>query len=68
LPTSQPEVLTSDHDIASFDCGKPALNAWLKTRALSNQRNGFTVVVVIHNEGRGVGYYGLSPTAVEPTV
>jgi len=68
LPISAPEVLTDEHDLASFDCGKPALNAWLKTRALGNQRNGFTVVVVVHDEGRVVGYYGLSPTAVEPAV
>lgn len=68
MPVSAPEVLTSDHDLASFDCGKPALNAWLKTRALANQRNGFTVVVVVHDEHRVVGYYGLSPTAVEPAL
>lgn len=65
---SAPEVLTEAHDVASFDCGKPALNTWLRTRALANQRNGFTVVVVIHVGGRVVGYYGLSPTAVEPAL
>ena len=68
MPISAPEVLTADHDLAGFDCGKPALNAWLKTRALANQRNGFTVVVVVHDEHRVGGYYGLSPTAVEPAV
>jgi GNAT superfamily N-acetyltransferase len=65
---SAPEVLTPDHDLTRFDCGKPALNAWLRTRALANQRNGFTVVVVVHDENRVVGYYGLSPTAVEPAI
>jgi GNAT superfamily N-acetyltransferase len=68
LPISPPEVLTADHDLTNFDCGKPALNAWLKIRALANQRNGFTVVAVVHDEHRIVGYYGLSPTAVEPAV
>lgn len=68
MSISAPEVLTPGHDLTSFDCGKPALNAWLKTRALANQRNGFTVVVVVHDEHRVVGYYGLSPTAVEPGV
>lgn len=63
---SHPEVLTEAHDLAAFDCGKPALNSWLKTRALANQRRGFTVVVVIHEQQRVIGYYGLSPTAVEP--
>jgi GNAT superfamily N-acetyltransferase len=69
LAISAPEVLTPDHNLTGFDCGRPALNAWLSTRALANQRNGFTVVVVVvHDERRVVGYYGLSPTAVEPTI
>ena len=68
MAISAPEVLTPDHDLAGFDGGKPALNAWLKTRALANQRNGFTVVVVVHDERRVVGYYGLSPSAVEPAL
>ena len=68
MPISAPEILTAGHDLASFDCGKPTLNAWLRTRALANQRNGFTVVVVVHDALRVVGYYGLSPTAVEPSV
>lgn len=68
MPLSAPEVLTPDLDLTNFDCGKPTLNAWLKGRALANQRNGFTVVVVVHDERRVVGYYGLSPTAVEPAI
>ena len=68
MAISAPEVLTPEHDLTSFDCGKPALNAWLKTRALANQRKGFTVVVVVHVERKVVGYYGLAPTAVEPTL
>lgn len=66
MPISPPEVLGPDQDLASFDCGKPTLNAWLRTYALANQRHGFTVVVVIRDAQRVVGYYGLSPTAVEP--
>ena len=37
-------------------------------RALSNQEKGFTVVIVIHDGGRVVGYYGLAPTAIVPSV
>jgi GNAT superfamily N-acetyltransferase len=66
LPISAPELLTEAHQLADFDCGKASLNNWLKTRALPNQRRGFTVVLVAHDEGRVVGFYGLSPTAVEP--
>jgi GNAT superfamily N-acetyltransferase len=36
----------------------------LKTRALSNQQRGFTAVMVVHEAGRVVAYYGLAPTAV----
>ncbi|WP_233560108.1 hypothetical protein [Oleomonas cavernae] len=56
-----PEPLTAAHDVAAFSCGKPALDNWLKTRALSNQQKGFTAVLVVHEQGRVVGYYGLAP-------
>ena len=59
-----PELLTSAHDVALFSCGNPALDAWLKTRALSNQEEGFAAVTVVHEAGRVVGYYGLAPTVV----
>jgi GNAT superfamily N-acetyltransferase len=61
---SAPELLAARHDVSRFSCGQPALDNWLKTRALANQEKGFTVVMVVHDEGRVVGYYGLAPTAV----
>ncbi|MGE0118914.1 MAG: GNAT family N-acetyltransferase [Dongiaceae bacterium] len=64
---SGPEPLTSAHDVSRFSCGKPALDTWLKTRALSNQEKGFTAVIVVHEDSRVVGYYGLAPTAVVPS-
>lgn len=42
------------------------MDDWLKTRALTNQDRGYTVVIVVHDGGRVVGYYGLAPTAVMP--
>lgn len=65
---SAPEPLTAAHAVSEFDCGKPTLDHWLKTRALSNQDKGFTAVLVVHESGRVVGYYGLAPTAVIPSV
>ena len=65
---SAPEPLTAAHDVSAFSCGKPSLDHWLKTRALSNQEKGFTAVLVVHEAGRVVGYYGLAPTAVVPAV
>jgi GNAT superfamily N-acetyltransferase len=63
---SKPEPLTAAHDVSAFDCGKPSLDRWLKTRALSNQEKGFTAVMVVHETNRVLGYYGLAPTAVLP--
>jgi GNAT superfamily N-acetyltransferase len=68
LALSAPEPLTAAHDVSEFTCGKPSLDHWLKTRALSNQEKGFTAVMVVHEAGRVVGYYGLAPTAVVPGV
>ncbi len=64
MPLSTPELLTARHDVTQFSCGQPALDHWLKTRALANQDKGFTVVMVVHDALRVVGYYGLAPTAV----
>lgn len=66
MALSAPEILTVAHDVSAFSCGKPALDNWIRTRALSNQEKGFTAVLVVHEAGRVVGYYGLAPTAVVP--
>lgn len=63
---SAPELLTANHDLSAFDCGKAALNDWLKTHALNNQTKGFTRVLVVHEAGRVVGFYGVAPTAIPP--
>jgi GNAT superfamily N-acetyltransferase len=67
LTISGPEPLTAAHDVSDFSCGKPSLDRWLKTRALDNQEKGFTAVLVVHEAGRVIGYYGLAPTAVLPS-
>jgi predicted N-acetyltransferase YhbS len=68
LALSAPEPLTAAHDVSEFTCGTPSLDHWLKTHALSNQEKGFTAVMVVHEAGRVVGYYGLAPTAVVPGI
>ena len=68
MPISGPEPLTAARDVAAFSCGKPSLDHWLKTRALANQEKGFTAVLVVHEAGRVIGFYGLAPTAIVPSV
>ena len=68
MALSRPEPLSATHDVSEFSCGKPVLDNWLKTRALSNQEKGFTAVIVVHERNRVVGYYGLAPTAIVPSV
>ena len=67
MTISGPEPLTAAHIVSEFSCGKPSLDRWLKVRALDNQEKGFTAVLVVHEAGRVVGYYGLAPTAVLPS-
>jgi GNAT superfamily N-acetyltransferase len=68
LAISGPELLTAAHDLAAFSCGKPSLGRWLTTRALSNQEKGFTAVLVVHEANRVIGYYGLAPTTIVPSI
>ncbi|MCT8971435.1 GNAT family N-acetyltransferase [Microbaculum marinisediminis] len=68
MSLSAPEPLTAAHDVSEFSCGKPTLDHWLRTRALSNQEKGFTAVMVVHDGGRVIGYYGLAPTSVVPSL
>lgn len=58
--------MTVAHDLSDFSCGKHSLDRWLKTRALSNQQKGFTAVMVVHDRGQVIGYYGLAPTSIIP--
>lgn len=67
MAISGPEPLTVSHEVSEFSCGKPSLDRWLKTRALSNQEKGFTAVLVVHEANRVIGYYGLAPTAILPS-
>ncbi len=66
MALSVPEPLAAHHEVSAFSCGKPVLDHWLQYRALSNQNKGFTAVMVVHEAGRVVGFYGLAPTAIVP--
>ncbi|WP_348645170.1 hypothetical protein [Mesorhizobium sp. WSM4315] len=58
--------LDEAHRLDSFSCGKAALDAWLAGFARTNQACGFTRVLIVHDEGTVVGYYGLAPGVIQP--
>ena len=61
---SPPVPLTAEHDLSAFDCGEPALNDWLKERALKNESRFSRSYVVCAGE-RVVAYYCVSAGSVE---
>ncbi len=64
-PLSSVELLTTDHDVSQFDCGKHvSLSEWLKRFARMNQASGDTRTYVVHRNLRVAGYYSLAPGSV----
>jgi GNAT superfamily N-acetyltransferase len=61
---SAPVPLTAEHDLAEFDCGEPALDEWLKRRAMNNESR-FSRTYVVYEGKRVVAYFCLSAGAVE---
>lgn len=61
---SAPVPLTAQHELLQFDCGEPALDEWLRHRALKNESH-FSRTYVVCAGRRVVGYYCISAGAVE---
>jgi len=61
---SAPVPLTDAHDLSAFDCGEPALNDWLRHRALKNESR-FSRTYVVCEGNRVVAYFSISAGAVE---
>ena len=64
MSLSAPAPLTADHDLEEFDCGEPALNDWLKQRALKNESR-FSRTYVVCDDNRVVAYFCISAGAVQ---
>jgi GNAT superfamily N-acetyltransferase len=64
LRLSAPLPLTTEHDLSTFDCGEPALNDWLRHRALKNESR-FSRTYVVCQDDRVVAYFCISAGAVE---
>lgn len=61
---SAPVPLTAEHDVSGFDCGEPALNDWLRHRALKDESR-FSRTYVVCRGNRVVAYFCISAGAVE---
>lgn len=59
-----PEHFTPSHEVDAFDSGVPALDDWLKRRALDNEKTHASRTYVVVAGGRVVGYYALANGAV----
>ena len=63
-----PEVLTSHHNIESFDSGVASLDNWLKQRAVHNQATGASRTFVACENDEVIAYYALASGAVAATI
>ena len=61
-----PELLTGEHLLEGFDCGRPALNEWLIRRAFNNQASGTsrTWVVVEVGSREVVAFYASATASI----
>jgi GNAT superfamily N-acetyltransferase len=59
-----PEPIAPDHRLEEFHSGEPALDEWLKKRALKNSAGGASRCFVLCSNNIVIGYYSLSAGAV----
>ena len=59
-----PRPIRPDDDVANFDSGNPALDGWLRARALRNEHDDASRTYVVTSGPRVVGYYSLAAAAV----
>lgn len=60
-----PSALEARHQLEHFDCGKPALNAWLFRHARQAQGSGSAKTFVVADDDRVVGYFSLTVGQVD---
>ena len=61
---SAPTPLLATHVTDGFDCGEPALNGWLRKRALKNENAGASRTFVVCKDNHVMGYYVLATGSV----
>lgn len=65
--TTAPRPLAAEDDMAAFDCGREALNQWLRRHAWRNQELGVSRTSVICDPATGdlIGFVSLSAAQIE---
>jgi GNAT superfamily N-acetyltransferase len=58
--------LAAEHDLSSFNCGKPELDKWLNSYALASQKADLTRTWVLIEDNRVIGYFSLVMGHVRP--
>ncbi|PPL14981.1 GNAT family N-acetyltransferase [Microterricola pindariensis] len=63
---SRPRPIRAEHDYSSFSCGERALDDWVRTRALKNEKTGASRTFVSGELDTGLvaGYYCLSASSL----
>ena len=64
MTLSAPVQLVASHDLADFECGEPALDDWLRDRALKNESQ-FSRTYVVCDDNRVVAFFCISAGSVE---
>lgn len=64
-PLRPPESLDNGHDCATFDCGAPTIDAWLRTQAHRNEAGGASRTYVVAVDGTVVAFYSLSAFSLQ---
>jgi len=64
MTLSAPVPFAASHDLADFDCGDPALNDWLRHRALKNESR-FSRTYVVCDDNRVAGYFCIAAGSVD---
>lgn len=59
-----PEPLSVQHQCVDFSCGEPALDEWLKRRALKSQREGAARTYAVCADTQVVGYFSLAAGSI----
>ncbi|MHB0979195.1 MAG: GNAT family N-acetyltransferase [Thermoleophilia bacterium] len=65
-PLVGPEPLDRRHELEAFRCGAPALDAYLRQRALTDQRAEKSRTYVATRGGSVVAYFSLAAASIEP--